>query len=105
MYRIRIKLGGVLGDLHMSRRDLADLCDMRPGTAGDWVNGIIEHINLVHLAAICEVLELEVQDVIVLDKGGVAPDPVGREERIRVKVKQVRTLRRKNEAERRMNKK
>lgn len=94
MYRIRIKLGGVLGELHMSKRDLADLCDMRPGTAGDWVNEIIEHISLVHLARICEELELSLSEVLELETGGAVPDPSSRKERIQAKTRKVRAKRR-----------
>ena len=104
MYRIRIKLGGALGELHMSKRDLADLCEIRPGTAGDWVNGMIEHISLVHLARICEELELNLSDVIELDTGGAVPNSDGREDRIQAKVRVLRTRRRKAEAEKRRKK-
>ena len=93
MYRIIVKLGGKVGELNLSKRDLADLCNIRPGTAGEWVSGGIERISLVDLARICEELEIGINDVLELRIVGAAPPPEGREERIMEKVKRLREVR------------
>lgn len=100
-YRIQIKLGGKVGDLNMSKRDLADLCEMRPGTAGEWVRGIYESPAFIHAARICEELEIELWDFIVLDKGNNVPPKEGREERIAKKIQEVRENRKKAATEKR----
>ena len=101
MYRIVVKLGGKVGELNLSRRDLADLCDIRPGTAGEWVSGCIERISLVDLARICQELEIGIEDVLELQTGGPVPQPDGREKRIMEKVKQLRKVRIEADRERR----
>ena len=93
MYRIIVRLGRLVGELNMSRRDLADLCDMRPGTAGEWVGGCIERISLVDLARICQELEVGIGDVLELNTGTEPPPPEGREQRIRDRVRQLRKVR------------
>jgi len=101
MYRIVVKLGGKVGELNLSRRDLADLCDIRPGTAGEWVSGCIERISLVDLARICEELEIGIEDVLELRTGGQPPSPEGREKRIMEKVSKLRKVRIEADRERR----
>lgn len=104
MYRIVVKLGGKVGELNLSRRDLADLCDIRPGTAGEWVSGCIERISLVDLARICEELEIGIEDVLELRTGGQPPSREGREKRIMEKVSKLRKIRIEADRERRQYK-
>lgn len=101
MYRVMVKLGGRVGELGLSKRDLADLCDIRPGTAGEWVSGVVERISLVDLARICEELELEITDVLELQKDGEQKPREGRRDRIMHKVAPLRQVRRRADAERR----
>ena len=42
--RIFVKLGGKVGELDLKKRDLADLCEIQPGAAGEWVSGGIERM-------------------------------------------------------------
>ena len=100
-YRVMIKLGGKVGELNLSKRDLADLCEMRPGTAGEWVRGVFESPAFNQAARICEELEIELWDFIFLDKGGKEPPKEGREERIAMRVGECRAKRKKEDAEKR----
>ena len=101
MRRIRIRLGRWTGELDLRKRDLADLCNMRPGTAGAWISGIIERISLEDLAMICDQMELEITDILELEDDGQPRDPKGRAERILAKVNAVRVKRRAADREKR----
>ena len=94
MTRVKVTLGGKVGELDLFDRDLADLCDLRPNTAGEWVSGGIERISLIDLAMICEQLELEIGDVLVLERSEPVPPPEGRTTRIMSKVVALRQKRR-----------
>lgn len=81
--RIFVRLGGKVGELDLKKRDLADLCEIQPGAAGEWVSGGIERISLVDLARIMQELELySLDDVFEVRIIGTPPPPEGRRERI-----------------------
>ena len=52
MFQIRIvvKLGGPVGELGLFNQDLADLCDIQPKLAGEWISGGIERPSLEDLS-------------------------------------------------------
>lgn len=93
MYRIYNRIGRILADLNMCKRDLADLTGINPNKIGYLVNGFAERVSIIDIARICEVLEVEITDVLELDKGKSLPDPEGRVERILSKVRAVREAR------------
>ena len=84
MHRIYLRLGRILGDLNIMKQDLADLTGINPNKIGYLANG---------LAVICEVLEVEVGDILDLVKEGPTPSPEGRKDRILAKVREVRKSR------------
>ena len=100
--RIYVKLGGKVGELDLCKRDLADLCDIQPGAAGEWVSGGIERISLVDLARIMQELELySLDDVFEVRVIGTPPPPEGRRERIMKKLEPMREKRKAEDRERR----
>ena len=104
MFQIRIfvKLGGKVGELDLKKRDLADLCEIQPGAAGEGVSGGIERISLVDLARIMQELELySLDDVFEVRIVGTPPPPEGRRERIFEKLKPLREKRKAEDRERR----
>ena len=104
MFQIRIivKLGGKVGELHLFNRDLADLCDIQPGKAGEWLSGCIERLSLVELARIMTELELfKLDDVFEVEIIGTPPSPEGRKERIMQKLEPKREARKADEKNRR----
>lgn len=100
--RIIVRLGGKVGELGLSKRDLADLCGMQPRLAGEWVNGGIDRVSLVDLATIMQELELRsLDDVLEVEVIGTPPPPEGRKERIEAKLEPLRLKRKKEDRERR----
>lgn len=61
---IKIHLSKVLGERRMSQIELSRKTGIRPSTIGDWYNELTERINLDHLDKICEVLDVDVSDII-----------------------------------------
>jgi len=100
--RIIVKLGGKVGELNLFNRDLADLCGIQPGKAGEWLSGCIERLSLVELARIMTELELfTLDDVFDVEIIGTPPPAEGRRERIMKKVEPKRKERKAEEKERR----
>lgn len=105
MYRIRIKLSRLLGELHLTQADLADMADMREGTLSEYVREITDRISLVYIARICEVLECELADVLELESSEGALDNNERWDRIQAKKNAVRAKRRQKSKARMMARK
>lgn len=93
MHRIYLRLGRILGDLNIMKQDLADLTGINPNKIGYLANGLAERVSITDLARICEVLEVEVGDILELVKEDPTPSPEGRKDRILAKVREVRKSR------------
>lgn len=94
--RITFKLKEIVGELDLSIRDLADLCDVQPGVASGWVSGLAERLSLVDLATLMTRLEVyNLYDVLDVKIIGDPMPPDGRRERI---MKQLEPLRKKRKA-------
>ena len=104
MYRIRIRLSRLLGELHLTQADLADMTDMREGTLSEYVREITDRVSLVYIARICEVLECELADVLELESSDEALDNNDRWDRIQAKKNAVRAERRRKSKAKRMAK-
>lgn len=91
-----------VGELGLNRVDLADLTHIRPGTIGDIINGLRETISLQDLARICEVLQRDVGEVLVLVKDTEKKEGEERDNGILAEVKKVRAERSEKAAEKRM---
>lgn len=61
---IRIALRALLAERGMTQLELAQKAGIRPSTICDMCNNNAERIKLAHLERICEVLEVQVSDVI-----------------------------------------
>lgn len=92
MQRIEIKLGRWLGEYHLNERDLADMTGVPYDTIRKLVSGLAETINVNYLAAICDVLELSVTDILVREPGDEPPEK-GKLERILLRREKVREAR------------
>jgi len=104
MFQIRIvvKLGGPVGELGLFNQDLADLCDIQPKLAGEWISGGIERPSLEDLGKIMTQLELfRLDDVLEVQIIGDPPPAEGRKERIMEKLAPLRVERKAKDRERR----
>ena len=81
MRRIRNNLCRWLGEYRLNERDLADMTGIPYDTVRKMASGYAETINLNYLALICDVLELEITDILYREPGEV-PCPEGKLERI-----------------------
>ena len=61
---IRIKLSEVLGRKKMTRKNLAELANVRPNTIGDMYNEKVRKIDLDTLDRICAVLKCNISDLL-----------------------------------------
>lgn len=107
MFQIRIvvKLGGPVGELGLFNQDLADLCEIQPKLAGEWISGGIERLSLVDLATIMTELELyELGDVFEVQIIGTPPPREGRKDRIMAKLEPKRVERKAKDREYRKRK-
>ena len=89
MFQIRIvvKLGGQVGELGLFNQDLANLCEIQPKLAGEWIRGVLERPALVDLGRIMTELELyKLDDVFEVQIIGDPPPAEGRKERIMEKL-------------------
>lgn len=66
MFTIRLRLHEVLADKHMSQRQLAELTGLRPATIHALCHNQVSRVYLQTLAAICEVLQVELSEVMVM---------------------------------------
>ena len=105
MYRIRIRLSRLLGELHLTQADLADMADMREGTLSEYVREITDRVSLVYIARICEALECELADVLELESSEEALDNNERWDRIQARKNAVRAERRRKFKAKKMAKK
>ena len=104
MFQIRVvvKLGGPVGELGLFNQDLADLCDIQPKLAGEWISGGIERLSLEDLGTIMTQLELyRLEDVFDVQFIGDPPPVEGRRERIMEKLAPLRVERKAKDRERR----
>ena len=100
--RIIIKLGGPVGELGLFNQDLADLCEIQPKLAGEWIRGVVERPSLVDLGRIMTELELySLDDVFEVQIIGDPPPAEGRKERIMEKLAPKRVERKAADTERR----
>ena len=100
--RIIIKLGGPVGELGLFNQDLADLCEIQPKLAGEWIRGVVERPSLVDLGRIMTELELySLDDVFEVQIIGDPPPAEGRKERIMEKLAPKRVERKAADKERR----
>ena len=104
MYRIRIRLSGLLGELHLTQADLAEMVDMREGTLSEYVREVTDRVSLVHIARICEVLECPLTDVLELEMSETTPDDRERWRRIQEKKEIARAERRRRYREQKRKK-
>lgn len=60
----KIVLSTKLGELRLTKADLARMTHIRRNTLGHYYNNFTDRINLEHLDLICEALECEPQDIL-----------------------------------------
>jgi putative transcriptional regulator len=65
---VRILLSTRLGERRWTQADLARKTKIRPSTINDLYHELTERINLNHLELICEALDCEISDFLVLTK-------------------------------------
>lgn len=104
MYRIRIKLSRLLGELHLTQADLAGMVGMREGTLSEYVREITDRVSLDYIARICEKLECKLSDVLELEVIDESLDEAERLERIEAKKEIARAERRRKYREKKLEK-
>jgi putative transcriptional regulator len=65
---IEIKLDNILRSRGISNREFARLVKTRPSTINDMCNNKVKHLPLEKVAAICEELNIELDDLLKLHK-------------------------------------
>ncbi|QNR65471.1 MULTISPECIES: helix-turn-helix domain-containing protein [Paenibacillus] len=68
MWYFEITLDHILVRRNISRRELARKTGIRPATINDLCNNTAKQLLFDNLAAICEELNVDVSDIIVLHK-------------------------------------
>ncbi len=66
MLKVRIKLASLLEERNMSQRELSRLTEVRRPTITDMCNQNATQIPLDNLAKICEVLKVDISQVLEL---------------------------------------
>ena len=69
---IKIILSTKLGELRWTQADLARATGIRPNTINDLYHGMVDRINLEHLDLICEALDCEITDILLLCPSQIA---------------------------------
>ena len=69
---IRILLSKKLGELRWTQADLARATGIRPSTINEYYHEIAERINLEHFDLICEALQCDLDEILVLVPNTVA---------------------------------
>ena len=67
MIRIRIRLSALLGERRMKQKELADLTGICAATINHYYNEGIDRISLTHFEMICEVLEVNLSELLVME--------------------------------------
>lgn len=94
-----------VGELDLDNVDLAELTKIRPGTIGEIMKDAHDSISLVDLAAICQALHRNVEEVLLLIKDTEDIEGAERDKAILESVRQVRAERRvRNEQKREQEK-
>lgn len=66
---VRILLSNRLGELRMTQAELARKTRIRASTINDLYHEIAEGIKFEQLAAICEVLNCDISELLILEDG------------------------------------
>ena len=69
---VRILLSTRLGERRWTQADLSRATGIRPSTINDLYHEMADRINLEHLDLICEALECDISDLIVIQPN---PEP------------------------------
>lgn len=64
---VRILLSTRLGERRWTQADLARATGIRPSTINDLYHELADRVNLEHLDLICEALECDIDDILVLE--------------------------------------
>ncbi|WP_431785842.1 helix-turn-helix domain-containing protein [Paenibacillus lactis] len=68
MYVVDIKLKEILLEANLSERELARRTGIRQATINSMCNNEVKLVSLKNIAAICEVLEIDIDDLLILRK-------------------------------------
>jgi DNA-binding Xre family transcriptional regulator len=90
-----------VGELDLDNVDLAELTKIRPGTIGEIMKDAHDGISLADLAAICQALHRNVDEVLLLIKDTEDIEGVERDKAILESVRQIRAERRVSNAQKR----
>ena len=68
-YQVKLRIGDLLRDKHITQKQLAEMSHLREATISDIVRGTRTVINFEHLANIAEALQVDdIHDLISLEK-------------------------------------
>ena len=73
---IRITLSRKMGELRITRKQLAAMTGIRENTIGNYYNEYAPNINLEHFDVICEVLNCRLDEVLVLIPNKIPKAPL-----------------------------
>ena len=81
MLMIRITLSRKMGELRMTRKQLAAMTGIRENTIGNYYNEYAPNINLEHFDVICEVLNCRLDEILVQIPNKIPKAPLNRDKK------------------------
>lgn len=72
MRKIRINLDDILKKRDMKQSKLAEISDVRPNAISNLCRGYVDRLSIEHLEKICHALNIELHELIELEKVGDA---------------------------------
>ena len=78
---IRITLSRKMGELRITRKQLAVMTGIRENTIGNYYNEYSPSINIEHLDAICEVLHCGLDEILVYTLNKIPKAPLNKDKK------------------------
>lgn len=71
---IKNRLSAILGEKRITQKELSEMTGIRPNTINDMYHEMAERVSLDHLSRICEVLEIELSELLVYKPNKIKRD-------------------------------
>lgn len=78
---IRITLSRKMGELRITRKQLAAMTGIRENTIGNYYNEYAPNINLEHFDVICEVLDCSLDEILAHIPNKIPKAPLNRDKK------------------------
>ncbi|MCB6569457.1 helix-turn-helix transcriptional regulator [Eubacterium limosum] len=71
---IKNRLSAILGEKRITQKELSEMTGIRPNTINDMYHEMAERVSLDHLSRICEVLDIELSELLVYKPNRIKRD-------------------------------